>query len=132
MSWRINDNWKREIQRDILALGSPVFYFLVIARALVGPFWDLANPLLILAPVLYLISRSKLEVDLYLSRSLLMIVVITMHYGDIKFGLFSGLIWLAMVNAASNLGRNKGQITGGILLGAVLAIVGAFIANLSS
>ncbi|HEX9594950.1 MAG TPA: hypothetical protein VF996_02385 [Candidatus Saccharimonadales bacterium] len=132
MKWKVTSSWTWEIQRDILALGSPVFYFLVIARALVGPFWDLANPLLVLAPVIYLISRSKLEADLYLSRALLMITVITMHYGDWKFGVFSGLIWLGMVKAASNLGRSKQQVTGGILLGAALAIVGAWIANLFS
>jgi len=120
-----------EIQRDILALGSPVFYFLVIARALVGPFWDLANPLLFLAPAIYLVSRLKFEANLYLSRALLMVVVITLHYGDWKFGVFSGLIWLAMVYAALQLGRSRQSVANGVGLGVVLSLVGVIIAQAS-
>lgn len=120
-----------EIQRDILALGSPVFYFLVIARAFVGPFWDLANPLLFLTPVIFLISYFKVPADLYLSRALLMVVVITMHYGDWKFGVFSGLVWLAMIYAALTLGRPREAVSNGAVLGVVLSFAGAVIANLS-
>lgn len=121
----------KEIQRDILALGSPVFYFLVIARALVGPFWDLANPLVFLAPIVFLLSYFKFPADLYLSRALLMVVVISLHYGDWKFAMFSGLVWSAMIYAALKLGRSPQSIVYGAVLGVALSIAGFFIAQAS-
>jgi hypothetical protein len=123
--------WTKEIQRDILALGSPVFYFLVIARALVGPFWDLANPLVFLAPVVLLASYLKLSADLYIARAVLMTAVITKHYNDVLFGVFAGIVVILMMISSLRLGSATSRVRNGFALGTILAIIGIFIAQAS-
>lgn len=121
---KLSDNWNKEVQRDILALGSPVFYFLTIGRALVGPFWDLFNPLIILAVALFVISRAYPLIDLYIARGLVLAVMITRHYNDILFGLFALVAIVLMVASALNIGKSKPAVKRGIWLGIALSAVG--------
>lgn len=128
---RFNKVWNREVQRDILALGSPVFYILTIGRALVGPFWDLLNPLVLIAVILYVLYKTVPAVDFYLARGLILATFITRHYNDLLFGLFAFIAFIGMVAAAVNIGKSKAVVTRGIWLGTALSIVGYPIAVIS-
>ena len=76
---RGSESWLREIQRDLTALGSVVFYVLVLGRALVGPFWGLAIPLLAMGLALLAVHPRLKGADLYLTRALILAVLVTRH-----------------------------------------------------
>ena len=120
---RVSRSWLREIQRDLMALGSVVFYLLVLGRALVGPYWDLAIPLLVVGVALLAVHPSLKRTDLYLTRSLIVAVLVTRHYGDLVFGLFAAVAFVLMVLSAPGLGRSRSIIVRGLALGVVASAV---------
>lgn len=124
----MTNGWLRRIERDVMALGSPVFYFLVIGRGLVGPFWDLVVPLVAIGAALMVGQRWLRDADLYLSRGLVLGVLITNHYGDALFGAFAAATFGFMVFAAQDLGRSRRAIVRGVLVGAGGAIIGCALA----
>jgi hypothetical protein len=116
---RVSRSWLREVQRDLMALGSVIFYLLVLGRALVGPFWDLAIPLLVVGVALLAVQPFLKEADLYLTRALILAVLVTRHYGDVVFGLFAGAAFVLMVLSALALGRSRSSIAQGLVVGVV-------------
>lgn len=116
---RVSESWLREVQRDLMALGSVVFYLLVLGRALVGPYWDLATPLLVVGVALLAIHARLNGADLYLTRALIVAVLVTRHYSDVVFGLFAAAAFVLMVLSATNLGRSRSSIVQGLALGVV-------------
>jgi hypothetical protein len=125
-SLRPSETWLREVQRDVLALGSVVFYLLVLGRALVGPFWDLAIPLLVVGGGLLVATPLLRGTDLYLTRAMVLAVLVTRHYEDVVFGIFSAVAFVLMVVFALRLDRPRPAIARGLALGAVLS-AGAYV-----
>jgi hypothetical protein len=120
---RQNKPWVTDLQRDVLALGSVVFYFLVIGRALVGPFWDLFVPLMIIAATLVIVNYFSKRFDLYITRGIVLAIFVTRHYGDIIFGVFAAIAMTAMIIASVNLGTSKKKIEQGVLLGLLCGVL---------
>src|SRR3989338_3619595 len=50
-------NWKKGIARDVMALGSIPFYFIVIIRAIIGKYAIFVYQLLIAAIILFLLMK---------------------------------------------------------------------------
>jgi hypothetical protein len=121
---RVSERWLHEVQRDLMALGSVVFYVLVLGRALVGPFWDLATPLLVVGVALLAVNALLSQADLYLTRALIVAVLVTRHYGDLVFGMFAAAAFVLMVLSAPGLGRSRSSIVQGLALGVVLSVAG--------
>lgn len=128
---RFKISWNKEIQRDILALGSPVFYFLTVGRALVGPFWDLLNPLIVLAAVVYAVSGVYPLINLYIARGIVLATLVTRHYNDIIFGVFALVALVMMIMAALSINNNKTSVVQGVWLGIVLSLIAYPIAVIS-
>lgn len=115
--------WIKQAERDVLALGSVVFYFLVIGRALVGPFWDLFTPLIIVAVILVTVNQFYKDIDLYLTRAMVVGSMTTQHYSDVIFGLFALVLLAVMVFASYNQGNSRPKIIRGLMLGLVLSTI---------
>jgi hypothetical protein len=126
---RVSEQWRREVQRDLMALGSVVFYLLVLGRALVGPYWDLATPLLVVGIGLLVVHPLLRSADLYLARALIVAVLVTRHYGDVVFGLFAGAAFVLMLVSAPALGRSRAAIAQGLAIGVVASGVAFLLAE---
>jgi len=120
----VSEGWLREVARDLMALGSVVFYVLVLGRALVGPYWDLAVPLTVAGLALAAATAVLRSTDLYLTRGLLVAVLVTRHYGDVVFGVFAGVAFVLMVAAALLLERGRTAVGRGVVLGVALGAAG--------
>ena len=46
-------NWKKEVARDIIAFGSIPFFGIVLARALIGPYWEFVYQIIIAFVLLF-------------------------------------------------------------------------------
>ena len=112
----------------MLALGSIVFYLLVLGRSLIGPFWDLVVPLVVVGVVLLAATPWLRSTDLYLTRGVVVAVLVTQHYGDPVFGAFAGVAVVAMAFFAIRLGHPRAAVGRGLGLGGVLSVVGAVLA----
>ena len=120
----LTDGWLRRVERDVMALGSPVFYILVVGRGLVGPFWGLVIPLVAIGAALIVGHRWLRGADLYLTRGAVLAVLTTNHYGDARFGVFAAAAMGFMVYAARDLGGTRRELLGGSLLGVAAASIG--------
>jgi len=117
-----------ETARDILALGSLVFYFLVVARALIGPYLMLLSQLVGSLVVLIVISHFIKDHDAYLARGLILSVFVILFYTDIVFTSFVALVFFGLIASSHYLGSKIDKITKGLLLGVVSTIAGYYFA----
>jgi hypothetical protein len=126
----MRSNWKSEILRDILSLGSIVFYLLVVARALVGPFWIFFSFLLISASVLLIIFFLHKNFESYIARGIILAAGTSFFYNDLIFSIFAGMIYIAMIVSSSFLGNSFPKILKGLLFGILSTGCGYFAVSL--
>jgi hypothetical protein len=112
-------NWQKEIARDIIAMGSIVFYFLVVGRALVGPFWIFLTFLCLSAIILLLIYFVHREFESYLARGIILAIGTSYFYGDIIFTLFAAAVYILMVLSSFFLENSILNIIKGIIFGLI-------------
>jgi hypothetical protein len=127
----LREGWVQEVQRDVMALGGAVFYARVLGRALVGPYWDLAVPLLVVGVGLLVGYPLLRNTDLYLTRGLLVAVLVSRHYDDLVFAVFATITYVLMTVFAVRLGRSVPAVVRGIALGAAASAGGWVIADLA-
>jgi len=123
-------NIKKEIARDFIALGSIIFYVLVVARSIIGPYSLFINQLLISALVLFVFSMLIKEQDGYVARGFVLLVLISLFYSDDLFSGFATLVFLVMVYSSNYLGSSWNRIFTGLVSGAVSVAVGYSVAGM--
>ncbi len=126
----ISQTWHKEIARDIISLGSIVFYFLVVGRALVGPFWVFLTFLSSAAVVLFILYLLQREFELYIARGIILAIGTSYFYGDFIFTLFAAAVYILMVISSSFLGNSTVKIIKGIIFGLISTGVGYLIAEI--
>ena len=125
-----NRNWKEEIARDIIALGSIIFYSLVVVRALIGPFWIFFYFLIIAAAVLFLIFLMHRKFDTYVSRGLILAVGTSFFYKNSLFAIFAFLIYVLMILSSYYLKNSIFEVIKGIVFAGVSIVIAIFSAEL--
>jgi len=126
----IKINNKKEIARDIISLGSIIFYLLVSARALVGPFWIFFTFLCTSALILIIINFIHKEFEKYIARGIILAIGTSYFYSDLIFTLFAVLVYILMIFSSYYLGNSKIKIIKGIIFGLLSAGAGYFAAVL--
>jgi len=122
--------WIRDISRDIIALGSIVFYSLVLIRALVGPFWIFFTYLASAAIFLFVLFLLHKNFETYLARGIILASGTSYFYQDFIFALFALFIYILMVISSNYIGNPKSRIIKGILFGMLAVGLGYFMTQL--
>jgi hypothetical protein len=122
-------NWRKEIARDTLALGSVPFYALVIARAVVGRYAIFIYQLLIALAVLFMLSR-VVKGNMHVARALVLVVFTSLFYNDMLYSIFALLAFILLLLSTIYLKIKKASIAKGILIGAVASLLSYYIASL--
>ena len=118
-------NLLREIARDFIALGSPVFFILVIARIyLLSNFEYLSQ--FIIAGVLFFILIFLFKGNLYSGLGLIVLVFTTLFYNNLKFSIFAILVYLGLMVSMIYLKTDKEKIFKGVLAGAISTVISYF------
>jgi hypothetical protein len=125
-----NKFWIKETARDIIALGSIVFYFLVVGRALVGPFWVFFTFLCCAAATLLIIYFLHNEFETYIARGIILAIGTSYFYGDLIFTLFAAVVYILMVVSSYYLRDSYLIIIKGIIFGLISTGVGYLTAEL--
>lgn len=137
MMKRQKKDWKKEIARDILALGSIPFYLIVFIRILIMNertyIYQLLIAGLLLALFSVFIGKIKLKADFYTSRSFVLLIFTALFYNEIEYTVFASLLWLGLLTSSNYLNRGKKkEIAIGIFLGIFSAAVAYFLSSIFS
>jgi hypothetical protein len=119
--------WKKEFARDILALGSWVFYVLVIGRALIKPYRPFVDQVIIAGLFLFIISLIWKEKDEYLERGVVLIVFTSLFYYSAVYSGFVIFVGILMIGSSYYLSRDWKKIFYGLLIGAIATGVGYYV-----
>jgi len=123
-------NWKREIARDFVALGSIPFYFIVIIRAIIGQFPPFIYQLVIALFVILILSKIIKNSNEYVARGLVLVVFTSLFYKATLYTIFAFLLWFMMIVSSSYLKVKPNEIVKGILFGALSVIISYGLASL--
>ena len=119
------NNWKKELARDFLALGSWVFYVLVVVRILILPYrWPYLNHLLIAGGLILLVDlflRGK--VDGYVGRAVVIAFYTCLFYENRLFSIFVTLAVIGLIISSNYLGNNWKKILYGVLVGLIGVVI---------
>ena len=114
----------KELARDFLALGSWIFFVLVIARALIQPYWQFATPMLAAGALLLLTELLTTQADGYTARALALVYFTTQFYQDLAFSIFAWILLIGVPISAYLTKHHKEQILYGLLLGIAAILFG--------
>ena len=115
----------KELSRDLLAFGSPIFYLLVFASALVGPYPIFVNQLLLAGVLIFLgIVVIGNRIDWYVVRAGILAWLTTLFYAHDGFTLFVLVTFTGIALSAYKLHNNLNKV--------ILAIVAVLVIGLVS
>ena len=123
-------SWIKNVERDILALGSIVFYFLVIGRALIEPYILFVSQLSVAALVLILFFFFLKNFETYLTRGVILLACTGLFYKSYAYTAFTLIIFCLMIFSSIDLGSSKRKVLIGIVVGFVCLIPALLISHL--
>jgi len=113
--------WKKEVARDIIALGSIPFYLLVLIRAIIGKHANFVYHMIIAFLILFILSKIIKNSNQYIARSFIIIVFSSFFYTATLYTVFVSLVWVMMIFSSRYL-KTKESIFKGIILGIVTTL----------
>lgn len=125
----LDKDWKREIARDSLALGSILFYFIVIIRAIIGEHALFIAQTVIAIIVLFLLSR-VIKGNQYLARVFVLFVFTSLFYNDKLFTIFAFVLLVILLVSLNYLRVKRNVILNGLLLGIVSTVISYYLSPL--
>ena len=122
-------NWRKEIARDLMALGSIPFYIIVMARSLVGGYHDFVLQTLIALVFIHLVGL-KVKFNRHLARMISLIVFTILFYNQSIYSGFAIVIGLFMFGSLFYLKEHYKKIGFGLLFGVIAVLSGYYLAPL--
>jgi len=118
-------NLLREIARDFIALGSPIFFALVILRISL-----LSNPeylsQFVIAGILFFILIFFFKGSMYSGLALIVLIFTIIFYNDLKFSIFASLAYIVLLASLVYLKTDKEKVFKGVLAGAISTAISYF------
>jgi len=111
--------WKKEFARDLIALGSIPFYFIVTIRAVIGEFTPFVSHLVMALLVYFVLSKVMASSDPYVARSLILLIFVSFFYRVMLFTVFAVVLWLCILWAQKYLRVKNNALLKGVLLGLI-------------
>jgi len=122
-------NWKKEVARDLLALGGIPFFILVMARSLVGEYYLFVFQTLIALVFIHLIGW-KLDFNRHLARMLVLVFFTILFYNQFIYSVFVFLVGLITLLSLFYLKEPIKKIGFGLVFGIVASLLGYYLAPL--
>jgi len=125
----------KKFARDLIALGSWVFYFLVVARALIKPFRPFADHIIIAGAFLLLINLLfifiKQDYDGYVAKALILMIFTILFYKDNLFTDFVIIVFIGLIICSYIVGTGKKNIFKGLIIGGIVSWISYYLADFS-
>lgn len=122
-------NWKKELARDFLALGSVIFFILVIARAFIKPYRPFVDQMIIAGIILIILNFIIKDYDKYVARAIILVVFTALFYEDNVFTIFAILALIGVIISSYLIKNNKIKIVKGGVIGVIIIFISYYLAN---
>tara|TARA_Y100000310_G_C20170150_1_gene573277 strand:- start:196 stop:573 length:378 start_codon:yes stop_codon:yes gene_type:complete len=119
---------KKEVARDLIALGGIPFYLLVVIRSLIGEFTTFLIQLGIAFVLILIISLLIKETNQPLARGLALATFTSLFYKDLVFAIFVGILWIVMIGSTYYLNKEIKPILKGSIVGIIAVSISYFLA----
>ena len=123
------ENLLKEIARDFIALGSPIFFIIVIARIYLLSNYSYLSQFVIGA-IIFFPLMFLFKANMYSGLGLITLVFISLFYNDLKFTIFGILIYMIAIASLFYLKKDKLEIIKGIAFGAIAIGISYYIVKL--
>ena len=114
-----------EIARDLVALGGLPFFILVIARISINPDFHYISQFVV-AGILFFIFKFLFKSNIHSGLGLILLFFIGNYYADLKFAIFSTLIYILLIVSLFYLKKDRKEILEGILFGIISSAISYF------
>ena len=122
--------WKKEVARDLIALGSIPFYIIVIIRAVIVKYPPFIYQLIMAIVFVLLLSFIIKKADYYLTRGIILVVFTSLYYNVFLFTVFAVLLFLGMVVSSYYRKTKIKNIVNGCIIGVVISLVSYYLSLL--
>ena len=119
--------WKKETARDVIALGSLVFYAIVIVRAFVGGYAPFVYQLVIALLALFLLSAFIKDANQHVARGIILFFFVSLFYKEVLFSVFAGVLAITMIFSLVYLKVKDNSIARGMILGIISTAISYYI-----
>lgn len=117
--------WRKELARDLIALGGIPFLVLTIVR--VSAVQSYYPTQFMISSVVFFILRAIFRCASRAGIGLILVVFTSLFYSHPLYTIFASLVYMGIVISLFYLKKDKTEIWKGILLGGISATVGYFI-----
>ncbi len=117
----------KELARDIIALGSIPFYFIVFIRAVIGKFEPFIIQIIIAAIMIFILAKIIANSNMHVARSIVLFAFVSLYYKNTTFTFFAFLLLAALLFSAKYLKFKTMQIFNGAIIGIVSSIVAYYL-----
>ena len=112
------NNFLKESARDIISLGSPIFFILALARiSITNNYSYLAK--VAFAGFLFLALMYFFKANIHLGFGIIIVIFLSLYYNDSMFAIFAILVYISAIVSLIYLKEEKSRIIKGILFGLV-------------
>jgi hypothetical protein len=122
--------WKKEVARDLLALGSIPFYILVMARSLTGQYYQFTYQLLISIIIISLTQLVIKNYNKHLARTIVIIAFTIIFYNQLIYAIFAITAGIAVIISLIYLKIKNKEIILGTLIGIITSIIAYYLTQL--
>ena len=116
-------SWKKEVARDIIALGGLPFYFLVVIRSVIGEDFSFVMQLAIGILVLLILSAFVKNSSQYIARGIILATFSSMYYKSTIYTIFAFLVLVGMGFSLAYLKTKNREIVKGAVIGAISTVI---------
>ena len=120
-----NKKFLEESARDIIALGSPVFFIIALVRISITNNYSYLGKVA-LAGFLFLTLAYFFKANVRLGFGFILVVFLSLYYNSAIFTIFASLIYLSAIASMIYLKEDKAKIIKGIFFGLVSAGISWF------
>ena len=120
-------DWKKEFARDVLALGSWVFYVLVIGRAMIEPYRPFLDQIIIPGIFIITVFAFWKGFDDYIARGFILVVFTILFYESLVYSIFAVTAGLLLIFSSYFVRKNISSIIKGLFIGLVAILIGYFL-----
>ena len=121
----MNSKYLKETARDLIALGSPVFFIIVIARIYLLSNYSYLSQFIIGA-IIFLPLIFLFKANMYAGLGLIVLIFTTLFYNNLNFTIFAIVIYLLLLASLVYLKYDKKKIIISVILGAIATGIGYY------
>ena len=119
--------WRKELARDLIALGGIPFLVMTIVRvSVIQAYYPMQ---FIISSALFFILRAIFKAALRAGIGLILVVFTSLFYNHPLYTIFALLVYIGVVISLFYLKKEKREILKGVLLGGISAGVGYLIVS---